>query len=137
MTTAFIEFLAVLPAALWILTIAAQARRGRAAVAVAWPVVVAVAISFVLAHVNRWFDLWKAHPYFPSGHETFAACMATALVYADRRWAVPMLALLALLGSMLVRAGWHGRMEVVAGALLGIVVAAAVLQVMWRSSRTT
>lgn len=86
----------------------------------------AIIISYVLAHVNRWFGLWPAHPYFPSGHETFASCCWTVLTLLDRRSAIPAIVALALLAYSLVIAGWHGRLDVVGGFVLGLVVSAAV-----------
>jgi len=135
-TTALIEMLAALPAVAWLVAAATRRSRGRPIAAFVRTTILAVLLSFVLAHINRWFDLWKAHPYFPSGHETFAACMATALVVLGRRTLVPMLALLALLGYLLVRMGWHGRFEVVAGAALGAAVTLAVVQVNRALTRT-
>ncbi len=127
---AAIECLAALPALLWAVALLARRHRGEPVAPLVRATLLAVLVSFVLAHLNRWFDLWKSHPYFPSGHETFASCMGAALVFADRRYAVVAAILLAVLGYALVRAGWHGRFEVVAGFLLGAATL-AVTQVIW------
>ncbi len=119
---AIINGLAALPFVLWLFVVALRRVRGEDVATFVRAAIWAIAASYVLAHVNRWFDLWKAHPNFPSGHETFASCMSTALVFIDRRWGVLVLPLLALLAYALVRAGWHGRLEVVAGFLLGTAV---------------
>ncbi len=114
-----IECLAALPALLWVIVLLERRHRGKPVALLVRATLVAVLASFVLAHVNRWFDLWRSHPYFPSGHETFASCMGAALVFADRRYAPAAVIVLAALGYALVRAGWHGRLEVIAGFLLG------------------
>lgn len=129
MIAAFIDTLATLPALAWIVVMLVRRERNLPVSAQIRAAVLAVVISFVLAHVNRWFDLWKQHPYFPSGHETFAACACTLLVAIDRRFLVPAMLLLALLGYSLVRTGWHGRFEVIGGFVLGAAVAACTLQV--------
>ncbi len=124
LVAAVIDGLATLPFLLWLFVVAVRRARGERITSLVHAVLWAIAVSYVFAHVNRWFDLWKAHPYFPSGHETFASCMGTALVLIDRRWALLVLPSLALLGYGLVRVGWHGRLEVVVGFLLGTVVMA-------------
>ena len=124
LTAVFIDGLATLPFLLWCLIVALRRARGQRLAPLVRAALWAIALSFVLAHVNRWFDLWKSHPNFPSGHETFASCMGTALVLIDRRWVWLVLPLLGLLGYALVRAGWHGRLEVVGGFLLGTAVMA-------------
>lgn len=129
MIAAFIDALAATPSLLWLLLIARRYERGLPIGATVRATLVAVALSYVLAHVNRWFDLWKAHPNFPSGHETFAACVGAVLVSLDRRFWPYVLAILAILGYGLVRAGWHSRYEVIAGFLLGAGIAACTLQV--------
>jgi len=123
---AVIECLALLPLPLWIVALLARRRRGEPIAALVRATLFAVLVSFVLAHVNRWFDVWKSHPYFPSGHETFASCMGAAVVVADRRYVGLCAVLLATLGYALVRAGWHGRFEVIAGFLLGTATLATV-----------
>ncbi|MGH7737092.1 MAG: phosphatase PAP2 family protein [Candidatus Tyrphobacter sp.] len=126
MIAALLDSLAALPAVVWLIATSRDARAGRGPFIRA--TIEAVVLSFVLAHVNRWFDLWKTHPYFPSGHETFAACVATALVVRDRRYLIFALVVLVILGYGLVRSGWHGRFEVVAGFILGSVVTLTTLK---------
>lgn len=128
MIAAYLDSLATLPAIVWIVVILVRRRRGLPVGALVRATLLALVVSFVLAHVNRWLDLWKSHPYFPSGHETFASCMCAALVVLDRRFLVPAMLLLALLGYSLVRTGWHGRFEVVGGFVLGAGIAALALQ---------
>ncbi len=131
----FIDGLVALLALLWLLTLVARRRRGEPIVGSVRATLWAIVISFILAHLNRWFDLWPAHPYFPSGHETFAACIGTAAVFEKRRLVLPVFALIALLGYGLVRLGWHDPMEVIAGFALGTVVAAGALKVNSARSR--
>ncbi|HEY9084752.1 MAG TPA: phosphatase PAP2 family protein [Candidatus Tyrphobacter sp.] len=128
-----IDGLTALFALLWIYTLVARRRRGAPLGGSVRATLWAVVISFTLAHVNRWFDLWPAHPYFPSGHETLAACLATAAALEDRRLALLAFPLLALLGYALVRSGWHDRMEVVAGFLLGALVMAIAARIAYRA----
>lgn len=124
-----IDGLALLPAVAWLIAVIVRKRSGTAVGPLVRATVAAAILSFVLAHVNRWADLWPAHPNFPSGHETFASCMAVALAALDRRSLAFSAVLLAALGYALVRAGWHGRFEVVGGFLLGSAVMAASLKV--------
>ncbi len=136
MIALLIDSLAALPAAVWLCAVISQSRRERRVANFAWATLAAVVISGILAHVNRWLFLWKSHPNFPSGHETFAACVGTALVALDRRYLPLSLAICVVLGYALVRAGWHGRLEVAGGFILGIAVAAGALQVNGIDPRT-
>lgn len=117
-----IDGLVVLLAALWLLSILECRRRGKPVGAIVRATLLAVVISYVLAHLDRWFYFWPYHPDFPSGHETFASCIGTALVIEDRRFIWLVIPLLVLLGYALVRSGWHVPTDVVGGFLLGIVV---------------
>jgi membrane-associated phospholipid phosphatase len=118
-TAAFIDALAALPFLIWVVTIAVRSKRSEPVAAIVRATLWAVAISYLLAHVNRWLDLWASHPNFPSGHVTAATCMWTALALVDRRYAPLGLAVLALLAYALVAAGWHGRLDVAGGFVLG------------------
>ena len=132
-----IDGLVALLVLLWLLAIVARRRRGERVGGSLRATLWAVVISFIIAHVNRWFDLWPAHPYFPSGHETLAACLATAIVLENRRFALLAFALTAFLGYALVRFGWHDPMEVVAGFALGTLTALAFRERMTRPSQTS
>lgn len=118
-----IDGLVALLVLLWLFSLLARRRSGEHLDGYVRTTLWAVVISYVFAHVNRWFDLWHAHPYFPSGHETLAACVGAAIVNRDRRYLFLVATLLALLGYALVRAGYHDPTEVVAGFVLGTVVA--------------
>jgi hypothetical protein len=91
----------------------------------------AIALSYVLAHVNRWFALWPAYPNFPSGHMTFASCVWTELVALDRRYAFAAVPALAVLGYELFHAGWQGRVDIAGGVVLGPLVMLA-LRRLWK-----
>lgn len=122
-----IDPLAALPAVVWIAAVLLRARApGTRAHATA--TVLAVVVSYLLAHVNRWFGLWPAHPNFPSGHETFASCVSVMLVQLDSRFLWLVVPILAVLGYLLVVSGWHSRSEVLGGFVLGVAVAGAALQ---------
>jgi membrane-associated phospholipid phosphatase len=125
----FLDGMAALPAIVWLAYVIARVRRGVRNPAFVRATVEAVVAAFLLAHVNRWFDLWKSHPNFPSGHETVATCMAVALAAIDRRTLPFSAVLLAVLGYWLVRTGWHGRFEVIGGFLLGAAVMLVSLKV--------
>jgi hypothetical protein len=91
----------------------------------------AIAISYVFAHVNRWFGLWQAYPNFPSGHMTFASCVWTELALIDRRYVFAAPFALALLAYALFHSAWHGRVDIVGGFALGSLVMLA-LRRLWK-----
>ena len=45
---------------------------------------IALLVTFVAAHINRWCHWWKAHEDFPSGHVTFFLCAATSIILLYR-----------------------------------------------------
>jgi hypothetical protein len=125
-----IDGLAVLPFLVWIGVLAYRYRRHpiqNEIRATLW----AIAISYVFAHVNRWFGLWQAYPNFPSGHMTFASCTWTELTLIDRRYAFAALPALGLLAYALFHAAWHGRVDLAGGFVLGVLVMLA-LRRFWK-----
>lgn len=117
-----IDGLAVLlPLLVWIGALAFLYRR-RSVQSDIFATLLAVAVSYVLAHMNRWFGLWSAYPNFPSGHMTFATCLWTELVLIDRRYAFAAVPALALLAYALFHSAWHGRMDLAGGFVLGTIV---------------
>jgi len=61
----------------------------------------ALGATYVIAHLNRWAHLWRAQPHFPSGHITFALCIAASLGVLNRRYwwlAAPAITLYGALG---------------------------------------
>ena len=72
----------------------------------------ALGIATILAHLNRWFDLWPAHRWFASGHMTF--CFGVALSLAMLRpWSLVItIPLLAPFGVALVALHFHNVWDV-------------------------
>ena len=71
-------------------------------------------VATVLAHVNRWFYLWPADPFFFSGHMTFAFGMAVSMGLL-RPWTLTIsLPLLVPFGAFLVILGFHTVLDVLA-----------------------
>ncbi len=60
---------------------------------------------------------------FPSGHATFFFALSTAMYIYNRKWGVVFLLVSALIAGARVIAGVHYPLDVVAGALLGFLVA--------------
>ena len=97
--------------------------------------IAAVALTYALAHVNRWFDLWPPHKYFPSGHETLAASLGTSLAWRDRRWLWLAIPLAAVLAIALVRAGWHTWLDIGGAVAFSPVVTFGLLRTLDREDR--
>jgi hypothetical protein len=73
---------------------------------------VALVIAIVLAHTNRWLDLWPAHRYFASGHMTFSLGAALSLGML-RPWTLAItLPLLVPFGMALVALHFHNVWDV-------------------------
>lgn len=64
-------------------------------------------LAIVLAHLNRWFDLWPAHRYFASGHMTFCLGMSYSMARLRPASLAITLPLLALEGIGLVAFHFH------------------------------
>jgi undecaprenyl-diphosphatase len=67
---------------------------------------------------------------FPSGHSTTAFACATVLAWSDRRLAVPAYVLAALIAISRVYVGVHWPLDIVGGAVLGTLVATALLRLL-------
>jgi undecaprenyl-diphosphatase len=65
---------------------------------------------------------------FPSGHSATAFACATVLAWWDRRLAVPAFVLAAAIAWSRVYVGVHWPLDVVGGAVLGVLVATALLK---------
>jgi membrane-associated phospholipid phosphatase len=78
----------------------------------------ALLIALILAHLNRWFDLWPAHRYFASGHMTF--CLGLSLSLGRiRPWTLLVtLPLLIPLGIALVMLHFHSVGDVLGAFLI-------------------
>lgn len=125
MTAFFIDGLAALPFLLWLVAVELRRRRAQPTASLIRAALCAIAVSYLLAHLNRWLRLWPGRPDFPSGHVTFASCCWYALALLDRRFALLGLPLLGVLAYALVAAGWHGRLDVAGGFVLGSLAMAA------------
>jgi undecaprenyl-diphosphatase len=108
----------------------------RAAVAAGLSAGVALAIAQVVArlvdrprpfvadpHAVHLFAQHAADPGFPSDHATAAFAIGVALLLRRRTWGIVVLALAAVLAAGRVAMGVHYPSDVVAGALLGTLVA--------------
>ena len=67
---------------------------------------------------------------FPSGHAAAAFAAATVIAYASRRLAVPAYILAALVAWSRVYVGVHWPLDVIGGAVLGVLVATALLKLL-------
>jgi undecaprenyl-diphosphatase len=72
---------------------------------------------------------------FPSGHTATAFACATVLAHFVPRWRVPFFVLAALIGLSRVYNGMHYPTDVLAGAVLGVLIALLLLAVVRRRSR--
>jgi undecaprenyl-diphosphatase len=67
---------------------------------------------------------------FPSGHSTTAFACATVLAWSDRRLAIPAYVLAALIAISRVYVGVHWPLDIIGGAVLGTLVATALLRLL-------
>ncbi len=77
---------------------------------------------------------------FPSGHATIAFACATVIAWASPKLAVPAFLLAAAIAFSRVYAGVHWPLDVVGGAVLGVLLATALLRLgeaLRRSRRAT
>jgi undecaprenyl-diphosphatase len=109
-------------------------------------VLVAVAGSDLLAEAgklivqrHRPFETQLGPPSnaysFPSGHTATSFAAATVLSFYAPRWRVPFFLLATLIGLSRIYNGMHYPTDVLAGALLGVLVALLILQVAPRTGR--
>lgn len=76
-----------------------------------------------------------AHFSFPSGHATaaFSMCLALAVILGRARYALPLVALAALLGYSRIYLSQHFLQDVVVGSLLGVAFGSLVYHALYRS----
>jgi len=67
---------------------------------------------------------------FPSGHTSTAFACATVLAWSDRRLAIPAYILAALIAISRVYVGVHWPLDIIGGAVLGTLVATALLRLL-------
>lgn len=77
----------------------------------------AIVLVFVIAHLNRWLNLWPDYKYFPSGHIAYACCVATLGATLQRRSIALTTPLILLYSLLIVRLGYHAWLDI-AGALV-------------------
>jgi undecaprenyl-diphosphatase len=65
---------------------------------------------------------------FPSGHTTAAFACATVLAWASPRLGVPVFVLAAAIGCSRIYVGVHWPLDVLGGAVLGVLIATALLK---------
>jgi membrane-associated phospholipid phosphatase len=83
----------------------------------------ALLVTYLLAHINRWMPLWAEHRRFPSGHMTFFLTLATSFFLLDRRSALLTVPAAALYGWLIVFLGYHSWLDLMGAAVLAIPVA--------------
>lgn len=83
-------------------------------------IVLAILLTYVLAHINRWLHLWPEHRLFPSGHMTYALCVIVSMSVL-RSWTRvfygAMAVLLAAYAYLMVYQGYHDWLDI-AGAVV-------------------
>jgi len=80
-------------------------------------------------HSPRPFETWQATPLvsetlgnsFPSGHGVFFFALAMSLFFYHRKWGIWYFVLAALMGIARIAAGVHWPIDIIGGALIGIV----------------
>ncbi len=91
----------------------------------------AVLTATVLAHVDRWFNLWPAHPYFASGHMTFTFGLAVSAGLL-RPWTLAIsLPLLVPFGVALYFLGFHTPFDIL-GAIPLVFAVYGTIHGLWR-----
>jgi len=110
---------ALIPVMLAILVVTVLSHFARLRVAMKFLLLCAVAmfVTFVLAHINRWENLWSGHPGFPSGHMTLMTCTFTLLILLNARWIFAAVPLLCIFGWLLVHLHNHSWLDVIGAAL--------------------
>jgi len=81
-----------------------------------------LAVAVGIAEVSKAHSVWPGDAGFPSGHETFGACVAAAVCRANARLLPWMVIACLLLGWSLVVCGYHRFADVVGGVVLGSLV---------------
>lgn len=88
-----------------------------------------LAIAVGIAEVSKAHSVWPGNSGFPSGHETFGACLAAALCRANARLLPGTVIACLLLGWSLMACGYHRFEDVVGGIALGSLVTWTALRI--------
>lgn len=105
--------------ALWVGILASLAKWGIG-------LVIARPRPFVDLVVHQLIPMAASSPSFPSGHATFAFGVAVSVLLEDRRFGLPLLVAAALVGFGRIFVGVHYPSDVLAGAMLGTLLAFSV-----------
>lgn len=91
-----------------------------------------IGVAVGLAKLGKAILVWPMHPSFPSGHTAFSAAAMTLLtLHFGARWLLPSFLAVALMGFSLVYGGWHSRIDVLGGALLGFLISLLFYSIMF------
>jgi membrane-associated phospholipid phosphatase len=98
----------------------------------AWPItdkgqfmtksIIAATTAVLIAHLNRFFDLYPAHLNFPSGHMTLSLSVAVSLGIVRPGTLALTLPALVLLGIGLVATGFHPVIDVLGAVPLVLLI---------------
>ena len=102
-------------------------------VAGAW--LLCIAVVYVVAHLNRWLHLWPGHKYFPSGHASYFACVATLGATLERRSLALTMPLLALYSLLMVQMNYHSWPDIAGAVALAPALTLAILRWLGQSAR--
>lgn len=95
-------------------------KRGRSAGVLMSRAGLALLVTYLLAHINRWMLLWRDHRGFPSGHMAFFLALATSFFLLDRRSALLTVPAAALYGWLIVFLGYHSWLDLLGAVALAI-----------------
>lgn len=76
-------------------------------------------------------------PSFPSGHTAASFAAAAALYAIDRRWGIAAYLFAVLMGFSRLYLGVHFPTDVLAGAVIGVLMARLVIRFFWRNRNKT
>jgi len=81
---------------------------------------IALVVTYLLAHINRWMHLWKYHGSFPSGHMTFYISVATSFFLLSRRSALVTVPIAFLYGWLIVFLNFHTWLDLWGAIFLSV-----------------
>lgn len=84
-------------------------------------VVLALLMTYVLAHINRWLHLWPEHRLFPSGHMTYALCIIVSIALL-RNWSKALYGAMAVLlvayAYLMVYQAYHDWLDIIGAVIM-------------------
>lgn len=120
----------------WTVALLLAPRWGRTSIRARWFRIVGIATALgasLVTLVGKTLEVWPGNPLFPSGHTAYVVAIAAFLVGRDRRWLRWVIPLLALTAVSLVFSFFHIPVDIVGGALVGLLVAIPVFRWLKRS----